>query len=68
MNTFKSIAGALLLAIVSSGVANADDSQLGIGIKAGTLGLGIEGRWSGLPYMDLRLGANAYSLNKYPHC
>ena len=57
------MAGVLLLAFLSSGVANADDSELGIGIKAGTLGLGLEGRWSGLPYMDLRLGANAYDLN-----
>ncbi len=62
MNIFKNMAGILMLAILMSGVANADDSQLGIGFKAGTLGLGIEGRWSGLPYMDLRVGANAYSL------
>jgi hypothetical protein len=61
MITFKSMAGALLLAIVSSGVANADDSEWGVGLKAGTLGLGLEGRWSGLPYMDLRIGANSYT-------
>jgi hypothetical protein len=46
---------------VSSGVANADDSEWGVGLKAGTLGLGLEGRWSGLPYMDLRIGANSYT-------
>ncbi len=63
MNIFKSIAGVLALAFLTLGVANADDSELGIGIKAGTLGLGVEGRWSGLPYMDLRLGANAYTYN-----
>jgi len=63
MNIFKNIAGVLALAFLTSGVANADDSELGIGIKAGTLGLGVEGRWSGLPYMDLRLGANAYTYN-----
>jgi len=62
MHIFKNMAGILMLAILMSGVANADDSQLGIGLKAGTLGLGIEGRWSGLPYMDLRIGANTYSL------
>ena len=61
MNIFKSMAGVLVLAIVFSGVANADDSQWGVGIKAGTLGLGLEGRWSGLPWMDVRIGANGYT-------
>lgn len=61
MNIFKSMAGALLLAFLSCGVANADDSQWGVGIKAGTLGLGLEARWSGLPYIDLRIGANSYT-------
>jgi len=62
MNTFKNMAGALVLAIAFSGVANADDSQWGVGIKAGTLGLGLEARWSGLPWMDVRIGGNAYTL------
>jgi hypothetical protein len=63
MSIFKSIAAVLALAFLTSGMAHADDSELGIGIKAGTLGLGVEGRWSGLPYMDLRLGANAYTYD-----
>jgi len=63
MNTFKSMAGVLLLTLATSGVANADDSEWGVGLKAGTLGLGLEARWSGLPYVDFRLGANAYNLN-----
>lgn len=53
----------MLLALLASGVANADDSEWGVGLKAGTLGLGVEARWSGLPYIDFRLGANAYDLN-----
>jgi hypothetical protein len=61
MNIFKNIAGALVLAIGLSGVANADDSQWGVGIKAGTLGLGLEARWSGLPWIDFRIGANSYT-------
>jgi len=61
MSIFKHIAGALLLAILASGAANADDSEWGVGVKAGTLGLGVEARWSGLPYIDFRLGANGYS-------
>ena len=61
MSIFKSMAGLSLLAVLSCGVANADDSEWGVGLKAGTLGLGVEARWSGLPYMDLRLGGNTYN-------
>ena len=61
MSIFKSMAGALLLAILATGTASADDSQWGVGVKAGTLGLGVEARWSGLPYIDFRIGANSYT-------
>jgi hypothetical protein len=56
------MAATLLLAAAVSGAAYADDSNFGIGVKAGTLGLGLEGRWDGLPWLDFRLGANTYSL------
>jgi hypothetical protein len=36
------------------------DNNFGIGIKAGTLGAGIEGTWRPLPYLDVRAGANTY--------
>ena len=39
------------------------DNNFGIGMKAGTLGIGIEATWRPLPYMDLRLGANSYDYN-----
>lgn len=55
------MAGLLMLALVFSSAANADDSEWGVGLKAGTLGLGLEGRWSGLPYIDLRVGVNSYT-------
>jgi len=42
------------------GSASAD---FGVGVKAGTLGLGLEGRWSPLPYIDVRVGANAYDYD-----
>jgi hypothetical protein len=51
--------GALMLALCATGVASAD-SNFGIGVKAGTLGFGAEGRWQALPWVDLRLGANVY--------
>lgn len=61
MKIFNNLAGFLMLALLAFGSANADDSEWGVGLKAGTLGLGLEARWSGLPYIDLRLGANGYT-------
>ena len=49
--------------LLAAGVAQADDSNWGVGLKAGTLGLGAEARWSGLPWMDLRVGGNTYSYD-----
>lgn len=60
MKTFRRIAGVAALAVLATGVARADDSNWGVGIKAGTLGYGAEARWSGLPWIDLRIGANGY--------
>ena len=58
----NSITKAALLALVLSfsAAANAD---FGVGVKAGTLGVGLEGRWSPLPWLDLRLGANQYDYD-----
>jgi hypothetical protein len=50
----------LALALAFSSTANAD---FGVGVKAGTLGIGVEGRWSPLPWLDLRLGANRYDYD-----
>ena len=63
MNTFKNIASLLALLVVSTGIAQAEDSNFGVGIKAGTLGLGLEVRWDALPIVDFRLGANSYELD-----
>jgi hypothetical protein len=63
MNTFRNIASLLALLVAATGVAQADDSNFGIGVKAGTLGIGFEGRWDALPFLDLRLGANSYELD-----
>jgi hypothetical protein len=49
----------LLSALAATGTAVADHN-FGIGVKAGTLGIGVEGTWRPLPYIDLRLGANRY--------
>ena len=47
------------LVLAASGTALADNN-FGIGVKAGTLGIGLEGMWRPLPLVDFRLGANAY--------
>jgi hypothetical protein len=60
MNKLVTKAALLALLITFSGAANAD---FGVGVKAGTLGLGIEGRWSPLPWLDVRVGANQYDLD-----
>ncbi len=38
----------------------AADNDFGVGIKAGTLGAGVEASWQPLPYLDLRIGGNFY--------
>jgi len=48
------------LALVAFSTANAD---FGVGVKAGTLGLGVEGRWSPLPWLDFRAGINDYDYD-----
>lgn len=55
-------AGILLVALTAAGNAAADNN-FGVGVKAGTLGLGIEGTWRPLPYLDLRLGANRFDYD-----
>lgn len=55
-NTFKAVLAAI--ALLTSGVAAAD---FGIGVKAGTLGLGLEARWKPpVPWFDIRAGVNRY--------
>lgn len=48
------------VALSACGAANAD---FGVGVKAGTLGLGLEGRWSPIPWLDMRVGANRYDYD-----
>ena len=52
-------ASAVALVLMASGATLADDN-FGVGLKAGTLGIGVEGAWRPLPYFDIRLGANSY--------
>lgn len=59
---FKTLNAALAAcALLASGSALAD---FGVGIKAGTLGLGVEGRWNPpVPWFDIRAGYNRYDYD-----
>lgn len=59
---FKNLKAALaVFALLASGGAAAD---FGVGVKAGTLGLGVEGRWDPVvPWFDVRVGFNSYEYD-----
>ncbi len=50
----------VIAALCTSGAANAG---FGVGFKAGTLGLGVEGRWAPIPWFDIRVGINQYEYD-----
>ena len=52
----------LVFGLASSGASLADDN-LWLGVKAGTLGLGVEGTWRPLPWFDLRGGVNSFEYD-----
>lgn len=50
------------IALLASGAASAD---FGAGVKAGTLGLGVEARWDPpVPWFDVRVGLNNYDYKE----
>ena len=53
---------AISAALLFSGTAMADD-DIWFGVKAGTLGLGIEASWRPIPWLDVRAGANKYDYD-----
>jgi hypothetical protein len=52
----------LLLGLMTAGSATAGDN-LWMGVKAGTLGLGLEATWRPIPWMDLRAGGNMFDYD-----
>lgn len=51
-----------LAALLAAGSAFADN-DFGLGIRAGTLGLGLEASWQPLPYLDVRIGGNSFDYD-----
>ncbi len=62
MKTLSIPAVLALLAVFAAAPAQADD-DLWFGVRAGTLGLGIEATWRPVPYLDLRGGLNRFSFD-----
>ena len=62
MTSQLSKCAALLCLLLSGGNALADHN-LWMGVKAGSLGIGVEGAWRPIPWLDLRVGANRFTLD-----
>jgi len=62
MKTFFATAVILAATLLPGNNAMADDN-LWFGVKAGTLGLGLEASWRPIPWFDLRAGANKYDYD-----
>lgn len=63
MNAFGKLLCLGLLVVLCSPTARADDN-LWLGVKAGTLGLGVEATWRPLPWFDVRGGFNTYDYDE----
>lgn len=61
--TMKNCGRTVALLALGLFVGSAASADYGVGLKAGTLGIGIEGRWSALPWLDVRVGANSYEYD-----
>ena len=62
MKVLRANLAVLLLGLMTAGTATAGDN-LWLGLKAGTLGLGLEATWRPIPWLDLRAGGNAFDYD-----
>lgn len=62
MNDLRARLTVLLLGLAMSGGVSAGDN-LWLGLKAGTLGLGLELTWRPVPWLDVRAGGNTYDYD-----
>jgi hypothetical protein len=63
MSAFRRLFCLAVLGAFCSTGASADDN-LWLGIKAGTLGLGLEATWQPLPWFDVRGGFNTFDYDE----
>lgn len=62
--TFGQQLAALLCAATLGNSATAAADDFWMGAKVGTLGIGLEAAWRPIPWIDLRLGGNAYDYEE----
>ena len=63
MINFRKMVFTFLALLAFTGNAAADNN-LWLGVKAGTLGVGLEGTWRPIEWLDLRVGGNIYDYNE----
>ncbi len=56
-------ASALCALLLLAAPATEADQNFGLGVKAGTLGVGVEATWRALPWVDFRAGFNRYDYD-----
>lgn len=62
MKVLRAEFAVLLLGLMTAGSAAAGDN-IWLGLKAGTLGLGLEAAWRPIPWLDLRAGGNMFDYD-----
>jgi hypothetical protein len=62
MKSISAKAAMIAVTLLLGSNAQADDN-FWLGVKAGTLGFGVEGSWRALPWFDLRAGANLFDYD-----
>jgi hypothetical protein len=63
MKTFFARAVVLTATLLLGSNAMAENNNFWVGVKAGTLGFGLEGSWRALPWLDVRAGANKFDYD-----
>ncbi len=62
MKNLSAKAAIIAVTLLLGSNAQADDN-FWVGVKAGTLGFGVEGSWRALPWLDFRAGANLFDYD-----
>jgi hypothetical protein len=62
MKNFRCPTSLALIMLFTGGIANAGDN-FWVGAKVGTLGIGLEGTWRPIDWLDLRIGGNTFDYS-----